>query len=171
MQYNPKIEASGFDVREWNYALYNDISPRDLADAFAEVTALRVKMERVATELSRGHRSSHSETGISIESEIKNRARRKTALPAELFSEPAWDILLELYQAELGQYRVNISKLCMASEVPATTGLRWIQTLEAKGLIGRCPDPFDARRVYIHLTESGSRAMGIYFSNGKRARS
>jgi DNA-binding MarR family transcriptional regulator len=94
---------------------------------------------------------------------IEDRKRRGTIFPAELFADPAWDILLELYRAELRQCRVPVSRLCTASQVPATTALRWLNTLEAEGLLARGADPFDRRRVYIRLTSTGSMAMAWYF--------
>jgi DNA-binding MarR family transcriptional regulator len=93
----------------------------------------------------------------------RDRARRVKYLPASLFADPAWDMLLELYQASLRQYRVPISSLCIASGVPATTALRWMQTLEAKGLIVRCPDPYDGRRFFMALSSLGENAVEHYF--------
>jgi len=39
----------------------------------------------------------------------------------ELFADPAWDMLLDLLQAEIAQLRVPVSSLCIAASVPATT--------------------------------------------------
>lgn len=94
--------------------------------------------------------------------EIAFRACRIKHFPACLFADPAWDMLLELYCAHLRQYRVSVSGLCIASQVPATTALRWISTLESQNLISRKPDPLDHRRVHIQLTADGLIA---YFSD------
>jgi hypothetical protein len=36
----------------------------------------------------------------------------------DLFADPAWDILLDLYAARLEQQRVAVSSLCIAAAVP-----------------------------------------------------
>jgi hypothetical protein len=35
----------------------------------------------------------------------------------ELFADPAWDMLLDLLQAEIAQHRVPVSSLCIAAAV------------------------------------------------------
>lgn len=105
-----------------------------------------------------------SEARPQVERIIRERARRSEVLPARLFADPAWDILLELYRAQLEQYRVSTAALQLASKVPATTALRWLGILEREGLVARDHDPFDKRRVYARLTADGSAAMADYFS-------
>lgn len=82
------------------------------------------------------------------------RARRERArlFPQELFADPAWDILLDLYVAHASKQRISISAACIASGVPSTTGLRWIGRLEELALVHRADDPSDRRRAYIALT-------------------
>ena len=41
----------------------------------------------------------------------------------DLFADPAWDMLLDLFQAEISQLRVPVSSLCIAAAVPATAAL------------------------------------------------
>ena len=72
-----------------------------------------------------------------------------------LFSDPAWEILLDLYIAAARERPTSVTDGCLAAKVPTTTGLRWLQRLENAGLISRHQDPNDKRRVYISLTESG----------------
>jgi DNA-binding MarR family transcriptional regulator len=84
------------------------------------------------------------------------RRRRDKALGIpRLFSDPAWDILLDILAHEGRLNRVSISSACIASCVPATTALRWLLTLEDHGLIERRPDPADARRTFVTLTKKG----------------
>jgi DNA-binding MarR family transcriptional regulator len=95
---------------------------------------------------------------------LRSRRLRDRFFEAGLFADPAWDILLELYLAELGQYRLAISSLCLGAAVPATTALRWIKTLEKKGLVVRSPDPDDGRRIYVALANDAAQAMERLFS-------
>jgi DNA-binding MarR family transcriptional regulator len=101
-----------------------------------------------------------------VQTVIKDRARRSTHFSSELFGEPAWDILLELYAAELAQQRVPTSQVTLHASIPATTVLRWVKLLDAAGHIVRKPDPMDARRVFISLTPKASSAMSSYFADG-----
>lgn len=94
---------------------------------------------------------------------LKLRRNRDRFFDADIFADPAWDILLELYAAALGQLRVSVTSLCHAAAVPATTALRWINQLEEKGLIHRRDDPMDGRRHFLMLSHEGLGAMNAYF--------
>lgn len=96
---------------------------------------------------------------------LQLRRARTRYFKSQLFGEPAWDMLLELYAANLTQRRMSISSLCESSGTPATTALRWLTTLEQEGLLQRRADPLDRRRVFVELTEAGSKALGAYFHN------
>lgn len=93
---------------------------------------------------------------------IRARHQRSRFLPSKLFSDPAWDILLALYAAEVGQRRITVGQVCAAADIPATTGLRWLGTLEEMGLAARRADPLDARRFFVSLTGEGREAMSGY---------
>lgn len=81
----------------------------------------------------------------------------------ELFGEPAWDILLDLYIAQAEGKSVSVSSACIGSAAPATTGLRWLGVLADEGLIVRENDPEDHRRVLVRLTARGITAMERFF--------
>lgn len=94
------------------------------------------------------------------ESLLRLRRRRESVLGAHLFADPCWDMLLDLYVAlNKGTRPVSVSSLCVAAAVPATTAIRWIETLVKEGLIFRESDPTDKRRVFIHLTDRGIQQM------------
>jgi DNA-binding MarR family transcriptional regulator len=98
-----------------------------------------------------------------VRSIIRARRLRDQFMPADLFADPAWDILLDLLQAEIIQHRVPVSSLCIASAVPATTALRWIRSMTERDMLVRREDPHDARRVFIELAPPTSAAMRHYF--------
>lgn len=91
------------------------------------------------------------------------RRRRAALFEADLFSDPAWDILLELYALHLEQQRASVSSLYAASCVPPTTALRWIAKLEKDGLVVRIEDSVDARRSWIKLSPAGVERMARFF--------
>ena len=90
---------------------------------------------------------------------LKARRRRETLFPADLFGEPAWDILLSLYVAQAERRPVSISSACIAAAVPSTTALRWIGKLEASGLVVRRPDSQDHRFTWLTLTPGVSERV------------
>ena len=93
----------------------------------------------------------------------KARGLRLRFLDPQLFGEPAWDMLLDLYRAEIAQQRIAIGSVCIASGVPMTTALRWLRAMEAKGLVQRRPSPNDLRRTYVELTPEAIAAMDALF--------
>ncbi len=105
-----------------------------------------------------------------IRAVIRARRLRTRHFPEELFADPAWDMLLDLLEAEISQLRVPVSSLCIAAAVPATTALRWLKTLVQQGIFIRRADPHDGRRVFVELAPAASDAMRRYFAEvGKAA--
>ena len=100
---------------------------------------------------------------------IRARRLRARFFDEEMFADPAWDMLLDLLQAEIAQHRVPVSSLCIAAAVPATTALRWIKTMTDAGLFQRRADPHDGRRVFVELAAPASDAMRRYFGEVGKA--
>ena len=100
------------------------------------------------------------------------RMKRNEVIGAQLFRDPAWDMLLDLFAAhELGQ-RVSVSALCFASGVPQSTALRTVQRLEDRGLLEREGDPEDLRRSWVRATPnvlSGIATMAGLFAEAVMA--
>lgn len=94
---------------------------------------------------------------------IKDRRARDEYFNSYLFADPAWDMLLELFEALLEQRRVATTNLCDSAAVPHTTALRWITTLKQEGLIVCEGDRFDGRRKFVSLSAKGKKSMIDYF--------
>ena len=87
----------------------------------------------------------------------------RTGMVAEdLFSDPAWDMLLELFSRELAGETVLASELATIANVGIGSSLRWIDALDQKGLIIRT-DPI-AGAAEVLLSAKGSAQMQRYFS-------
>jgi hypothetical protein len=99
---------------------------------------------------------------------IRARRLRDQYFGADLFADPAWDILLDLFAAQLEKRKVAVSSLCIAAAVPATTALRWIKTLTDLGLLVRAADPQDGRRVYIELAPKSAERVEACLSAALR---
>lgn len=83
----------------------------------------------------------------------QERVLRQRHFDADLFGEPAWDMLLDLFAQRTKGRQVSITSACIASCVPPTTALRWINVLINRGLVQRISDPRDGRRAFIELTQ------------------
>lgn len=96
---------------------------------------------------------------------IRTRRRRSKIFGDKFFSDPAWDLLLVLYVAQLEQRRISISDASSSARVAMTTALRWFAALENSCLIQRRDDPFDNRRVYVELSAAGFERMTAYYDS------
>lgn len=94
---------------------------------------------------------------------ITGRQARAKFFDAELFADPAWDMLLDLTAAHGENARVSVTSLCIAAAVPATTALRWLKQMVDCGIFERIADPSDKRRAFIALSGSSLEAMARYF--------
>jgi hypothetical protein len=110
----------------------------------------------------------HQISATYIREVIKLRRLRERYFDAELFADPAWDILLDLFAARFEGVAVSVSSLCIAASVPATTALRWISAMTTNGILLRRHDPNDARRVFIELSGEMMLQMTAYFAETQR---
>ena len=87
------------------------------------------------------------------------RASRDRIFGKGLFGEPAWDILLDLYAAQLRSRQESVASVCVAAGVPSSTAVRWIKILLNEGLVLRLSDTRDEYRCLLALTPKGVEAM------------
>lgn len=149
-------------------AIVPGVGVADLSDRkSARMGALGREAERVASALARLATEPVATppaaiSSASVHALIRARQARERFLPAELFGDPAWDMLLDLFVARLEERAVSVSSLCIAARVPTTTALRWIRTLCDAGLFERRNDPADARRAFVSLSPDAAAAMAAY---------
>ena len=134
-----------------------------------ELMAIAEKLRAVAEgsqrdpDLPRLTRSARSHLALARKAYALRRKRAAIFGNPDLFGEPAWDILLDLFVAQGEGKPVSVSSACIGSASPATTGLRWLGVLADEGLVVRENDPEDHRRVLVRLTPAGSAAMERFF--------
>ena len=100
------------------------------------------------------------------------RLKRNEIIGAELFRDPAWDMLLDLFVSHERGEQVSMVALALASGVPQSTALRTIQRLEEKGMIVREGDPNDLRRSWVRAAPevlSGVATMAGLFAEAVMA--
>lgn len=95
---------------------------------------------------------------------------RSQYFPSELFSDPCWEMLLDLYDARLADQQVTVTSLAAASGAPPTTAWRRISALQSHGLIERIDDPDDKRRAIVRLSSTGLAAVENFFETYSRRR-
>ena len=144
---------------------------RRLIAAANELLALAAELEEEAT---RGNAPISEEITSPLEDDIRwlrharrlyrdRRARGPLFGDENLFGEPAWDLLLDLFIAAKERKRVPVTSACIGAAVPTTTALRWLTLLEERGLILREADPTDARRIFVRLSADAYARMVSYF--------
>lgn len=89
-----------------------------------------------------------------VSAEYHRRSIRTRHLPADLFGEPAWDMLLFLYMQRVKSAKVKVTMLCAAAGVPPTTALRYIDALQGHALIEKSASSTDTRVVFVSLTDT-----------------
>jgi hypothetical protein len=147
-----------------------EFSVRDMSDGTTRmINALSAEAGRISDQLARlaeAQRdavvSNRPVDAVLIRRMLRLRRDRDRYFPAEIFADPAWDMLLDLTAAQLEGKLVPVSSLCIAAAVPTTTALRWVRSLTEAGLLERQVDPSDARRSHIRLSDDTSAAMLAY---------
>jgi len=137
-----------------------------LADELVAIVARLRDVAAAPASTQRSQRSERSERRYLALARQAYALRRKRAAifgNPELFGEPAWDILLDLYIAHADGKPVSVSSACIGSAAPPTTGLRWLGVLAEEGLVVRENYADDHRRVLVRLTRAGITAMERFF--------
>lgn len=96
----------------------------------------------------------------------KRLLRRQLLGSEELFGEPAWDMLLDLFVHECEGKPVSMSSLCAAAAIPESSAMRLAQRLCDAGLLIRRPDPTDGRRSFMKLAPDVAHRLRAYFAEG-----
>ncbi len=100
---------------------------------------------------------------------LASRRLRDDLFGAEMFADPAWDMLLHLFVSGEQGNLVPVSSLCAASAVPQSTALRWIDTLANAGLLDRQLDSKDGRRILVGLTTEAANLMRLHMRRTRAA--
>jgi DNA-binding MarR family transcriptional regulator len=112
--------------------------------------------------------SDTQELGI-VEATIRMRRERSSQFPADWFSDPAWDILLFLFECHLKGAKSTVGEVGAGTDNRPTTAIRWLDIIEAAGMLDRHRCLTDTRRVFVFLNEKGVSAMRLYFEKVRRS--
>ena len=84
------------------------------------------------------------------------RRGREALFGSHLFADPAWDIILELYAARLGNRQMSVSGLARAVGFPQSVIQRWVAALLDAGVV--CPN--NSETAGVELTQEAASKMG-----------
>ena len=82
-----------------------------------------------------------------------------TMFDGPLLSNPAWDILLDLYIQRSEGKRISIISVCVAANAPTSTVLRYIEAMIDSGTIVKIPSLEDSESLLIDLSETAYARM------------
>jgi hypothetical protein len=96
---------------------------------------------------------------------LLGRKQRDHYFDPMLFSNPAWDILLNLYVADAEGTPVSVIDSCVASPVPQGVALRWLGYLKQEEMVIEAPNSAQPRQTVIRLTDQARLAVSAYLGS------
>ncbi|MES2137033.1 MAG: MarR family winged helix-turn-helix transcriptional regulator [Pseudomonadota bacterium] len=91
------------------------------------------------------------------------RKRRTGYFHRAMLGEPAYDMLLALYDPQTDETPVTATRLAEIAGVAPSSALRWIEYLVAKQLVDREPHPKHRRASVLTLSDKGREALeGVF---------
>jgi DNA-binding response OmpR family regulator len=97
---------------------------------------------------------------------IEQLRRLRSRYDEHKLDDVAWELLLELLRTEQGDHKLSVSALTISIPgVSATTSLRRIGELTARGYVDRVPDARDGRRDFLALTIKARGVLKDYLAD------
>ena len=99
-----------------------------------------------------------------IESQVVDRAEKLLKWSREkskalnfgtgLFSDPCWDMCLDIYICDLNDEKIAISSVAHSSGIPMTTAMRYMNVMTEAGLLQKELNPSDSRMIFISTSKT-----------------
>lgn len=99
---------------------------------------------------------------------LKARRLRDSLFALGTFSDPTWDMLLDLAASRADGRPVSVTSLAIAAAVPPSTALRHLKAMAEAGMVVRRPDPHDGRRIFIELSEDAFSRMRAWVAGSAK---
>ncbi|MDH2129631.1 hypothetical protein N5J77_00725 [Sphingobium yanoikuyae] len=96
---------------------------------------------------------------------VRERRKFRSALigSPELFGEPSWEMLIEVFIQEAEGVKIAVNTLCRSSTATPSTALRIFNKLCEARLLVKVSDPNDGRRHFVQLTLRARKSLYAYF--------
>lgn len=99
----------------------------------------------------------HDSAASVAEAILNFRHARRDFLPAEIFSEPAWDLLLELFVADSEGLKLTGAEVSQRCNIPPTVLSRWLKYLFNTGFV--IADGYGDQKDQLTLSGKGMESM------------
>jgi hypothetical protein len=96
---------------------------------------------------------------------LAGRKQRDRYFDPMLFSNPAWDILLNLYVADAEGKPISVIDGCAVSTVPQGVALRWLGYLKQEEMVIEAPDPGRPRQTLLRLSDQTRITISSYLGS------
>jgi len=96
---------------------------------------------------------------------LAGRKQRERFFDPVLFSNPAWDILLNLYLADAEGRSVDVLETCAPPAAPQGVALRWLAYLKQEEMVIETPDPAKPGRTLIRLSDQTRATVRAYLGS------
>ncbi|MDG6078088.1 hypothetical protein E3U23_02625 [Erythrobacter litoralis] len=151
LQIAARLRETAYRLLESASELENEAAPLDLTSyAFYEPSPLELRTEALRL--------------------YGARRKRDKIMSRELFGEPAWDMLLDLFIASVDGKDLVATSVYSAGDTPPATGKRYLDVLSERGLIFSRLCPTDFRKIFYSLTRTGYAAVGNVLAESIRLR-
>jgi len=156
------------------------VKPVSTADLVAAVTRAldRARQDRlihrgrapdVAQHALPGAEATGRKAKVPVLDTIERLRRLRSRYDEHKLDDVAWELLLELLRTEQGEHKLSVSALTISIPgVSATTSLRRIGELTARGYVDRVPDARDGRRDFVALTVKAHELLKDYLADVDR---
>jgi DNA-binding MarR family transcriptional regulator len=141
----------------------------DAASELAEASQWTISETIAHLESMATDQDNHADVRAWVRVNRRFRVLRNARLGAPIFRDPAWDMLLDLLDAEGNEKRLSVSALCIGSGVAPTTALRHLEKLVQYGFVTREDDFVDERRVFVNLVPAKRDRLIQLLSEWQRA--
>ena len=101
---------------------------------------------------------------------LKAEQERAEFFGPDMFPNPGWAILLQIFVSGAKGDAVDTDALCAAAGVPETVALRHLAVLVSAKLVRRQPRRGSPETTCLTLTPAGEKALCDYFSRAPRDR-
>ena len=140
------------------------LDPRDLEDLRRLIAKLSPAAGSAAARQAGVHADNDLGPLVERARRLLDMRRKRVAIfGPQMFAEPAWEMVLNLYVDEGGRRHTQTS-LCELSGASRSTSMRWIDYLLDQGLVCREDHPTDKRRNFVSLSEKGRALLDLYLS-------
>ena len=99
---------------------------------------------------------------LAVEKTLDRRRKRERAFPSDIFGEPSWEVLLNLYRSAMSGEEISITKASYMANCPPSSALRVIADLIERELVTK-QKVTGGRKVIVSISQLGIDSMNRYF--------